>query len=75
MGSSDCGIIRPATAPASPSPGDSPARPTAKSADFAGEFKDASTFRAFGLVLGGLLVQLAAAASWRNERRTAQPTG
>ncbi len=44
------------TAPASPSPGGSPAGPTAKSPGLTGEFKDAITFRAFGLVLGGYAV-------------------
>ncbi|MEU0948206.1 DUF3533 domain-containing protein [Streptomyces canus] len=46
-------------APSSPSTGPSPTDPASKSPGFAAEFKDAVTFRAFGLVLGGLLVQLA----------------
>ncbi|MFI0540651.1 DUF3533 domain-containing protein [Streptomyces sp. WSLK1-3] len=46
-------------APSSPSVGAPSAEPAPKSPGFAAEFKDAVTFRAFGLVLGGLLVQLA----------------
>ncbi|NEB00356.1 ABC transporter permease [Streptomyces sp. SID13726] len=47
-------------APPSPSSG----RPPTESSGFAAEFKDAVTFRAFGLVLGGLLVQLAFVVSY-----------
>jgi hypothetical protein len=46
-------------APSSPPSGESPTERDAKSPVFAAEFKDAVTLRAFGLVLGGLLVQLA----------------
>ncbi|HEY8982660.1 MAG TPA: DUF3533 domain-containing protein [Streptomyces sp.] len=42
-----------------PSEGTPPTPSAAKSSGFAAEFKDAVTLRAFGLVLGGLVVQLA----------------
>lgn len=42
-----------------PSPDVSPTERGVKSSKFAAEFKDAVTLRAFGLVLGGLIVQLA----------------
>jgi hypothetical protein len=49
----------------SPRPSDeSPAEPLTKSPGFAAEFKDAVTLRALGLVLGGLLVQLAFVVSY-----------
>nr|WP_286247793.1 DUF3533 domain-containing protein [Streptomyces graminofaciens] len=51
-------------APSSPSSGMSPAEHDAKSPGFAAEFRDAVTLRAFGLVLGGLLVQLAFVVSY-----------
>ncbi|MDX3114799.1 DUF3533 domain-containing protein [Streptomyces scabiei] len=51
-------------APSSPSSGVSSAEQDAKSPGFAAEFKDAVTLRAFGLVLGGLLVQLAFVVSY-----------
>ncbi len=49
----------PVNAPSTPSAGRPTTEPAPKSPGFAAEFKDAVTFRAFGLVLGGLLVQLA----------------
>lgn len=49
----------PVKAPSSPPSGESPIERDSKSPVFAAEFKDAVTLRAFGLVLGGLLVQLA----------------
>ncbi|MFH9548428.1 DUF3533 domain-containing protein [Streptomyces sp. NPDC017435] len=51
-------------APSSPSTGASSPERDAKSPGFAAEFKDAVTLRAFGLVLGGLLVQLAFVVSY-----------
>src|SRR6185312_14738655 len=51
-------------APAGPPTGISAAERGAKSSGFAAEFKDAVTLRAFGLVLGVLLVQLAFVASY-----------
>jgi hypothetical protein len=54
----------PVNAPSTPAPGGSPAEPKPKSSGFAAEFKDAVTLRAFGLVLGGLLVQLAFVVSY-----------
>ncbi|EKX63300.1 DUF3533 domain-containing protein [Streptomyces ipomoeae] len=62
--------MRAVNSPSSPSPGTSPTAPTAPTAPgakphgFLGELKDAVTFRAFGLVLGGLLVQLAFVVSY-----------
>lgn len=47
-----------------PSSGISPAERDAKLPGFAAELKDAVTLRAFGLVLGGLLVQLAFVVSY-----------
>ncbi|MEU6348995.1 DUF3533 domain-containing protein [Streptomyces sp. NPDC047072] len=47
-------------APSTPSEGQPPTAPSR----FAAEFKDAVTLRAFGLVLGGLLVQLAFVVSY-----------
>ncbi|WP_326666543.1 DUF3533 domain-containing protein [Streptomyces canus] len=51
-------------APSSPSSGRPPTASAPKSPGFAAEFKDAVTLRAFGLVLGGLLVQLAFVVSY-----------
>jgi hypothetical protein len=51
-------------APSQPSPGAAPSSWPARSSGFAAEFKDAVTLRAFGLVLGGLLVQLAFVVSY-----------
>ncbi|MCD9873318.1 DUF3533 domain-containing protein [Streptomyces guryensis] len=51
-------------APSRRSSGESATEPVAKSPGFAAEFKDAITLRAFGLVLGGLLVQLAFVVSY-----------
>ncbi|MEU1181067.1 DUF3533 domain-containing protein [Streptomyces sp. NPDC005820] len=47
-----------------PSSGESAAAGSAKSSGFVAEFKDAVTLRALGLVLGGLLVQLAFVVSY-----------
>jgi hypothetical protein len=51
-------------APSTSSTGTPPTEPAPKFPGFAAEFKDAVTFRAFGLVLGGLLVQLAFVVSY-----------
>ncbi|MFE9451989.1 DUF3533 domain-containing protein [Streptomyces sp. NPDC006739] len=52
------------TAPASPSSGESTAEHSAKPSGFMAEFRDAVTLRAFGLVLGVLLVQIAFVVSY-----------
>lgn len=49
--------------------------PAPKSPGFAAEFKDAVTFRAFGLVLGGLLVQLAFIVSYVGAFHSPPPSG
>lgn len=54
----------PVKAPSSSSSGGSLTERDAKTRGFAAEFRDAVTFRAFGLVLGGLLVQLAFVVSY-----------
>lgn len=51
--------MSPVNDPSSPSPDKPPAGDATKSPGFAAELKDAVTFRAFGLVLAGLFVQLA----------------
>ncbi|WP_328748906.1 DUF3533 domain-containing protein [Streptomyces sp. NBC_00285] len=51
-------------APPTPASDRPPTQAAPKSSGFAAEFKDAVTFRAFGLVLGGLLVQLAFVVSY-----------